>query len=151
MKIHSHFFGVIGYLLVLLATLASCKASHEATSVSKVEQESISHEAKSLFRDSITWSDSIIVRDTIKCIIKGDTVEVAKTKYVDRIRYVTQFSIDSITQKDTVVWMNDYTEQSIKHQDSNSTKLYKMLTLWSIAFFVVVSCYLVWLLRRKKD
>lgn len=63
-------------------------------------------------RDTLLQVDSILTRDSVWMVLKGDTVYKEKYKYVDRLKYVYKTTHDTIYQRvDSTIVKVEYIEK----------------------------------------
>lgn len=64
--------------------------------------------------DTLLKVDSILTRDSVWMVLKGDTVYKEKYKYVDRLKYVYKTQYDTIYQRvDSTIVKIEYVEKPI--------------------------------------
>lgn len=64
--------------------------------------------------DTLLKVDSILTRDSVWMVLKGDTVIKEKYKYVDRLKYVYKTQYDTIYQRiDSTIVKVEYVEKPI--------------------------------------
>lgn len=65
-------------------------------------------------RDTLLKVDSVLTRDSVWMVLKGDTVIKEKYKYVDRIKYVYKAQHDTIYERvDSTIVKVEYVEKPI--------------------------------------
>lgn len=95
-------------------------------------------------RDTLLQVDSILTRDSVWMVLKGDTIYKEKYKYVDRLKYVYKTTHDTIYQRvDSTIVKVEYIEKPI-----GFFKKVKM-TLWGI-IMAMAALAVVAIIRRLK-
>lgn len=62
--------------------------------------------------DTLLRTDSILTRDSVWMLVKGDTIVKEKYKYVDRLKYVYKTTHDTIYQRvDSTIVKVEYVEK----------------------------------------
>lgn len=91
-------------------------------------------------RDTLLKVDSILTRDSVWMVLKGDTVWKEKYKYVDRLKYVYK------TQHDTIYERVDSTIVKVEYVEKPMSFFKKVkLGLWgailALVVFFVAGCW----------
>lgn len=99
-------------LILLLAVLSAC---HTPTAIRKsehaIQREAHTHRA----------ADSVLLRDTVHVVIRGDTVRIKQTVWRERIRTVQH--TDTVFHTDTVYISEDVVRQHVKGSARQQLKL----------------------------
>lgn len=127
----------IWFVIVMVVMLAGCR------SVKYIEVP-IEHTNIITQRDTLLQVDSILTRDSVWMVLKGDTIYKEKYKYVDRLKYVYKTTHDTIYQRvDSTIVKVEYIEKPI-----GFFKKVKM-TLWGI-IMAMAALAVVAIIRRLK-
>ncbi len=127
----------IWFVIVMVIMLAGCR------SVKYIEVP-IEHTNIITQRDTLLRVDSILTRDSVWMVLKGDTIYKEKYKYVDRLKYVYKTTHDTIYQRvDSTIVKVEYIEKPI-----GFFKKVKM-TLWGI-IMAMAALAVVAIIRRLK-
>lgn len=127
----------IWFVIVMVVMLAGCR------SVKYIEVP-IEHTNIITQRDTLLKVDSILTRDSVWMVLKGDTIYKEKYKYVDRLKYVYKTTHDTIYQRvDSTIVKVKYIEKPI-----GFFKKVKM-TLWGI-IMAMAALAVVAIIRRLK-
>lgn len=88
-------------------------------------------------RDTLLKVDSILTRDSVWMVLKGDTIIKEKYKYVDRLKYVYKTQHDTLYQRvDSTIVKVEYVEKPIGF--FKKVKIGIMWLLGALGLFVII-------------
>ena len=94
-------------VLVMAMLLAGCRGI-------KYVEVPVEHTTIVTQHDTLLRTDSVLTRESVWMVLKGDTVIKEKYKYVDRLKYVYKTTHDTIYQRvDSTIVKVEYVEKPI--------------------------------------
>ncbi len=136
---------IIAAAFLILGMITSCKTKTQIVTVPEYHTEYI------IRSDTLTRTDSVLIKDSVYVYNMGDTIIINKVAYRDKVRNVYKVRTDTLLRRDSIrvpyPVERDLTKEEQKYIDLGKRCVNDAIILLILGVMVVV----VWLVRKLKN